>query len=112
MADFKCETVYLCDDFSPESYKKRYSLHTPRLFLLSRDMSESSDDSEDDAELEKSPFRENAKERAKDITSQEPEPLERRTTIPMQPVSTHPLYMMLHIKVWQQLISRIVLRMD
>lgn len=70
----KCEEIYFCDDFSPESYKKRYSLHTPRLFLLSRDTSESSDDSDsDDAQLERSPFEENAKEPTKDITSQEPE---------------------------------------
>lgn len=36
MADFKCQTIYLCDDFSPEGYKQRYKLHTPRLFLLSK----------------------------------------------------------------------------
>ena len=64
MADFKCEMIYFSDEFSPESYKKRYSLHTPRLFLLSQDTSESSDD----AELEKSPFEEIAKEPTRDIT--------------------------------------------
>ena len=69
MADFKCEMIYFSDEFSPESYKKRYSLHTPRLFLLSKDTSESSDD----AELEKSPFEEIAKEPTRDITFQEHE---------------------------------------
>ena len=56
MANFKCEEIYFLDEFSPESYKKRYSLHTPRSFLLSKDTSESSDDSDYDAELEKSPI--------------------------------------------------------
>ena len=53
MADFKCEEIYFSDEFPPESYKKRYSLHTPRLFLLSKDTSESSDDSNYDAEYAK-----------------------------------------------------------
>ena len=56
MADFKCQTIYLCDDFSPEGYKQRYKLHTPRLFLLSKDNTISSDDSDDDQELHESPF--------------------------------------------------------
>ena len=73
MADFKCEEIYFSDEFSPESYKKRCSLHTPRLFLLSKDTSESSDDSDYDAELEKSPFEEIAKEPTRDITFQEHE---------------------------------------
>ena len=73
MADFKCEEIYFSDDFSPESYKKRYGLHTPQLFLLSRDTSESSDDLDFDAELEKSPFEEIAKEPTSDMTTQERE---------------------------------------
>ena len=66
LADFKCQTIYMCDDFSPERYKQRYGLHTPRLFLLSRDGTVSSEES-DDEELKKSPF--------EDSRSQEPEEL-------------------------------------
>lgn len=56
MADFKCNTIYMCDDFSPESYKQKHSLHTLRLFLLSRDKADSSEESEEE-ELRESPFR-------------------------------------------------------
>lgn len=55
LADFKCQTINMCDDFSFESYKQRYSLHTPRLFLFSRDSAVSSEQS-DDEELDNSPF--------------------------------------------------------
>lgn len=68
LADFKCRTIYMCEDFSLERYKQRYGLHTPRLFLL-RDSTVSSKAS-DYEELKKSPFQ--------DSGSQEPEEMQSR----------------------------------
>ena len=65
--DFKHRTSYNI------SFKKRYSLHTPRLFLLSKDTSELSNDSDYDEELEKAPFEEIAKKPTRVITFQEQE---------------------------------------
>ena len=62
--DFKHRTSYNI------SFKKRYSLHTPRLFLLSKDKSELSNDSDYDEELEKAPFEEIAKKPTRVITFQ------------------------------------------
>lgn len=55
LADFKCQKINMGDNFSPESYKKENRLHTPRLFLFSRDKGLMSEES-DNEELMKSPF--------------------------------------------------------
>ena len=71
------------------------------MFLLIKDTSESSDDSDYDAELEKSPFEEIAKEPTRDITFQEHECQASSGEANDHPVAGtlgQYLYMMLHIK--------------
>ena len=55
LADFKCQKINIGDKFSAESYKKENRLHTPRLFLLTRDKGLSSEES-DNEDLMESPF--------------------------------------------------------
>ena len=49
LADFQCKPINLQDIFSPEDYKNKYNLHTPRLFLLTKEREcISSEESEND----------------------------------------------------------------
>ena len=58
LADFMSKPIQLQDTFSPEDYKSQYNLHTPRLFLLTkeRDIDTSSEESDNDYELMKPAF--------------------------------------------------------
>ena len=68
LADFKCRTIYMCEDFSLERYRQRYGLHTLRLFLL-RDSTVSSKES-DYEQLKKSPFEDSGSEKPEEMQSQ------------------------------------------
>ena len=67
LADFKCRTIYMCEDFSLERYKQRYGLHTLRLFLL-RGSTVSSKES-DYEELKKSSFEDSGSEEPEEMQS-------------------------------------------
>ena len=56
LADFMSKPIDLSDKFSPEEYKSRYNLHTPRLFLLTKERHIETSSEESDSELMKPAF--------------------------------------------------------